>query len=132
MFSSLLTCVNADGLLQVVRDVPQKLIEEEENHQRDSHLDLQCGVLQVLQDQLQQDGGSDELEDHGEDDQENGDDQLDSGEPPDGFGERGRLRPPTLLLPEPLEPRGVPLSVVLLAELQDVGGGQTVLGIMSV
>ena len=112
--------MDPDRLLEVVGDVPQELIAEEENHQDNPDLHVESRVVQVLQDQLQQDGGSDELEDHGEDDQEESDDELDPGEPQDNPCQGWRLRPLALLLPQPLEPRTVPLSVVLMTELEDV------------
>ena len=121
------TCVNSNGLLQVVGDVSEELIEEEEDEQNNSDFNVQSGIFQVLQDKLQQDRRTNELEDHGEDDQEEANDEPHSGEPPDCSGQGGRLGSVSLLLPQSLQSLRVTARLVLVAELQDVGGGQAAL-----
>ena len=75
--------MNADGLLEVVSDISEQLIEKQENQQNNSDFNLHRGILQELKNQLQKDWGTDELRHHGEGNEQKWEDEPDSGEPPD-------------------------------------------------
>ena len=47
-------------------NIPDQLIEKQQNQENNSNFNLHCGILQVLQDQLNEDWGPDELSHHGE------------------------------------------------------------------